>query len=176
MYIMATSLILPPSIVPCTHDVPARQIFFLSQGKAQLLLATGPLQGLVPWSSWTEDSYDCFLLSSWSQLKASVKPILISKSNTTLPVTLHHIQKEYFKNCFMISKAWALIRRDAGCTQQAKLGWCIVAEYTPDNVKFPVLFRALTTIWHQSWLSSYLAPLNKNISSMRAELSSSLYS
>lgn len=152
---------------------------FFHREKAQLLLATGPLQGLVPWSSWTEDSiisYDCFLLSSWSQLKASVKPILISKSNTTLPVTLHHIQKEYFKNCFMISKAWALIRRDAGCTQQARLGWCIVAEYTPDNVKFPVLFRALTTIWHQSWLSSYLAPLNKNISSLRAELSSSLYS
>ena len=41
MYIMATYLILPPSIVPCTHNVPARQIFFLSQGKAQLLLATG---------------------------------------------------------------------------------------------------------------------------------------
>ena len=40
MYIMATYLILPPSIVPCTHDVPARQIF-LPQGKAQLLLATG---------------------------------------------------------------------------------------------------------------------------------------
>ena len=37
---MATYLIMPPSIVPCTHDVPARQIF-LSQGKAQLLLATG---------------------------------------------------------------------------------------------------------------------------------------
>ena len=179
MYIMATSLILPPSIVPCTHDVPARQIFFLSQGKAQLLLATGLSMSLSLDLHVQRDaiiSYGCFLLSSWSQLKASVKPILISKSNTTLPVTLHHIQKEYFKNCFMISKAWALIRRDAGCTQQAKLGWCIVAEYTPDNVKFPVLFRALTTIWHQSWLSSYLAPLNKNISSMRAELSSSLYS
>ena len=139
MYIMATYLTLPPSIVPCTHDVPARQIF-LSQGKTQLLLATGPLQELVPWSPWTEDaniSYGCFLLSSWSQSKASVKPILISQSNTTLPVTLHHIQKEYEKNCFMISKAWALVRRDAGCTQQAKLDWCIVAEYTPWQREVP---------------------------------------